>query len=280
MSTTPPLPPSNNPNPAPPAAGSGSGSPAQPGQQPPQSFGQQPPHSFGQPTQPFGQPGQRFGMPPQVDPGLGFAAPPVGALSCRFCGSVPAVSATVRGHQGFLIVMRFLKLEGPFCRSCGIATHRDMTAKSLWQGWWGIGSSIINPITMLINLPQRAKFNQLAEPVPGAPGRPMDPGKPLFRRPAILGFLVPIAVIALIVLSVQGNPKYASVGDCVQTKGTASAPDVAVVDCGSADAEFKIVGKLKDSTNYKDCEQFSDATASFTEEQGSSKYTLCLAPQN
>lgn len=107
----------------------------------------------------------------------------------------------------------------------------------------------------------------------------MNPGKPLFRRPAILGFLVPIAVIALIALSAQGSPKYASVGDCVQNKGTTDAPDVAVVDCGSADAEFKIVGKLKDSTNYMDCEQFGDSTASYTKEQGSSKYTLCLAPQ-
>lgn len=298
MSTTPPLPPSNNPYVGPPAAGGGYGPPAQPrqsfgqpsqqtfGQQPQQhqqSFGQQPPQSFGPPTQPFGQPTQPFGMPPQAGPGPGFAAPPVGpgaALSCRFCGSVPAVSATVRGHQGFLVVMRFLKLEGPFCRSCGIATHREMTAKSLWQGWWGVGSSIINPITMLRNLPQRAKFNQLAEPVPGAPGQPMNPGKPLFRRPAILGFLVPIAVIAVIALSVQGNPKYAGVGDCVQNNGTTSAPDVAVVDCGSANAEFKIVGKLKDSTNYNDCEQFSGYTASYTEEQGSSKYTLCLAPPN
>jgi hypothetical protein len=286
VSTTPPLPPSNNPYAAPPIAGGGYGPPAQPGQsfgqqpqqtfpQYQQSFGQQPPQSFGQPTQPFG-------MPPQADPGPGFAAPPIGpgaVLSCRFCGSVPAVSATVRGHQGFLIRMRFLKLEGPFCRTCGIATHRDMTAKSLWQGWWGVGSSIFNPITMLINLPQRAKFNGLAEPVPGAPGQPMDPGKPLFLRPAILGFLVPIAVIALIVIGAQRDPQYASVGDCVQNTGSIKTPNVSVVDCGSADAEFKIVGKLKDSTNAKDCEQFSDATVSYTEEQGSSKYTLCLAPQ-
>ncbi|MDX6240412.1 MAG: hypothetical protein QOG10_5232 [Kribbellaceae bacterium] len=297
MSTTPPLPPSNNPYAAPPVAGGGYGPPAQPGQsfgqqsqqtfpQSQQTFVQQPPQyqqSFGQqPPQSFGQPAQPFGMPPQADPGPGFAVPPIGpgaVLSCRFCGSIPAVSATVRGHQGFLIRMRFLKLEGPFCRTCGIATHRDMTAKSLWQGWWGVGSSIFNPITMLINLPQRAKFNRLAEPVPGAPGQPMDPGKPLFLRPAILGFLVPIAVIALIVIGVQRDPQYASVGDCVQNTGSIKTPNVSVVDCGSADAEFKIVGKLKDSTNAKDCEQFSDATVSYTEEQGSSKYTLCLAPQ-
>jgi hypothetical protein len=188
------------------------------------------------------------------------------------------VQATVRGHQGFLIVMRFLKLEGPFCRTCGIATYRDMTAKSLWQGWWGVGSSIINPITMLINIPTRLKFKQLPEPMPGAPGQPMDPGKPLFQRPAILGFLLPIAVIALLIWGNSGSPSSASSGDCVQNKGTISAPNVKVVDCASSDAEYKVVGKLSNSTNSDDCEQFEGYTVAYTEESGSSKYTLCLAP--
>jgi hypothetical protein len=257
VTTTPPPPLSNNPHLAPPAAGGG----------------------FNPPV----QPGQPFGMPTQATPGPTFSAPPIGpgaGPSCRFCGSIPAVMATVRGHQGFLIMMRFLKLEGPFCRSCGIATHRDMTAKSLWQGWWGIGSAIINPITMLINLPQRAKFNRLPEPVPGAPGQPMNPGKPLFRRAAILGLLIPVAIIGLIVFAAQRDPQYASVGECIHNKGTASAPEVSVIDCGSADAEFKIIGKLENSTNYNDCEKFSGFTDAYTEEQGSSKYTLCLAPPN
>jgi len=276
LSTTPP-PPSNNPYGTPPGSGGGFGPPVQQGQ----PFS--PPAQQGEPFGPPAQQGQPFGMPRQPNPGSAFAAPPVGpaaGLCCRFCGSVPAVMATVRGHQGFLIMMRFLKLQGPFCRSCGIATYRDMTAKSLWQGWWGIASAIINPVTMLINLPERAKFNRLAEPVPGAPGQPMNPGKPLFRRAAILGLVVPISVIGLIVVGMQGDADYASVGDCVQNKGTTSAPDVQVVDCGSADAEFKIVGKLENSTNYDECEKFDGFTVAYTKEKGSSSYTLCLAAQN
>ena len=263
----------------------------QPGQ-----FAQPGPHDQHAPQGQFQQPGAfpqqgqqgQFApqgqFPQQGQPfqgGAGFAAPPIGqgTLQCRFCGSVPAVKATVRGHQGMLIVMRFLKLEGPFCRTCGIATYRDMTAKSLWQGWWGIGSAIINPITMLINLPTRAKFGKLPEPVPGAPGQPMNPGKPLFMRPPILFLLLPIALIVLIVFAAQGDPEYASEGECIQNKGTVSAPDVRVVDCGSADAEYKIVGKLDNSTNSDECEQFTGYTVAYTEERGSSKYTLCLAPQ-
>ncbi|MEU0089871.1 toxin-antitoxin system, toxin component [Kribbella sp. NPDC006257] len=247
---------------------------AQPGQyQAPAQPGQP-----GQPVQPqYDQ--QQFGQSFSQQAPQGMPAYPQGAIQCRFCGGMPAVQATVRGHQGFLIMMRFLKLEGPFCRTCGIATVRNMTAKSLWQGWWGVGSSIINPITMLINIPTRLKFNQLPEPMPGAPGQPMDMGKPLFLRPAILGFLIPIAVIALLIVGNLGSPSSASVGDCIHNKGTVLKPNVKVVGCTSTDADYKVVGKLSNTTNTDQCEQFEGYTVAYTEEGNrSSGYTLCLAP--
>ncbi|MFD8495711.1 hypothetical protein [Amycolatopsis sp. NPDC059657] len=206
-----------------------------------------------------------------------------GGLSCRFCGSVPAEMATFRGHQGLLFIMRFLKLEGPFCRTCGVATHRAMTAKSLWQGWWGLASMVINPITMLINLPQRAKINKLAEPMPGAPGQPMNPGKPLFLRVAIIGLVVPALVVFAIVNAVRHDASYASVGDCVHNAHTMvsgvedSHPDVSVIECSDPRADAKIVGKVKDSSaGASACRQFSDADGYYVEEQGRSKFTLCL----
>lgn len=259
----------------------------QPGQpQPGQPQPGQP--QYGQPNvpppgQPQGQPQYGQGFPQQgqnpQEQFQGMPAYPQGAIQCRFCGGMPAVQATVRGHQGFLIMMRFLKLEGPFCRTCGIATVRNMTAKSLWQGWWGIASAIVNPITMLINIPTRLKFKQLPEPMPGAPGQPMDMGKPLYLRPAILGFLIPIAVIALLVFTNQSEPSSAGVGDCIQNKGTVSDPNVKVVDCGSGDAQYKVVGKLSNSTNTDQCEQFEGYTVAYTEEGRSTGYTLCLAPK-
>ncbi|MFI5528890.1 hypothetical protein ACIA8O_10095 [Kitasatospora sp. NPDC051853] len=202
---------------------------------------------------------------------------------CRFCGSAPAVEATIRGHQGFLVIMKFLKLEGPFCRSCGIAAHRDMTAKSLWQGWWGIASAIINPVTMLINVPQRLKINKLAEPIPGAPGQPMNPGKPVFRRPAALGILLPVIAVAVFGYTLAGDPSYASVGDCVHNRHTVvqsdqgdSNPDVVVLDCTDPKAEAKIVGKLDDTTDDTACDQFPGSDGYYTEQQGKRKFTLCL----
>ncbi|MGZ0145711.1 LppU/SCO3897 family protein [Kribbella sp. WER1] len=193
-------------------------------------------------------------------------------MICRFCGGYPAVQATVRGHQGLIILMRFLKLQGPFCRTCGMASVRDMTSKSLWQGWWGIGSSIINPITMLMNIGPMQKFKSLPEPTPG-PGRPMNPGKPLFQRPAILGLLLPIAVIALIVFAnLNSVENKAQVGACVVNKGTSSVPDVKVVDCSSSDAEYRVIDKLN-STDESQCGDNADAT--YVDEKAN--YTLCLA---
>jgi hypothetical protein len=197
-------------------------------------------------------------------------------MTCRFCGGYPATDATVRGHQGMIILMRWLKLQGPFCRTCGIASVRDMTAKSLWQGWWGIGSAIINPFIMLMNIGPMQKFKQLPEPTPG-PGRPMNPGKPLFQRPAILGLLVPVAVIALIVFAnLSPTTSKADVGQCVVNNGTSTDPDVKVVDCASSEAEYKIVDKIDDSTDDSQCG--ADAEASYRYQSGSTKYVLCLTP--
>lgn len=273
MTTTPPQPP-HNPYPAQP------GGYGPPPEQFPQYAGQPGPVPPGQPMpgQQIPGPGQQFGQPP-YQPQFQPQAAPMGAMQCRFCGSFPAVQATVRGHMGLLILMRFLKLDGPFCRTCGIASVREMTAKSMWQGWWGIGSAIVNPFVMLSNIGPWKKFNELPEPAPGAPGRPMDMGKPLFKRPAVLGLLLPVLVIAAIVVGnlTTTTSSEAKVGDCVQNAGTISDPNVTVVDCGSPDAEFKVLGRVSSSVSSL-CDQYEGATVTYTETRRSSGYTLCLGP--
>lgn len=265
--------------PMPPAQSMPQAPPQQPQAYQQQSFPQQAPPQQGQTFPQQGQHpqhAQHQGQFPQQQ-GQPMAQ---GGLQCRFCGAVPAVQATVRGHQGMIIMMRFLKLQGPFCRTCGTASVRDMTSKSLWQGWWGIGSMIINPITMLMNLEPWSKFKKLPEPAPGAPGRPMNPGKPLIQRPAMLMLLLPIAlIVAIVVINLNiTTASEASVGSCVVNNGTASNPNVEVVDCGSSEAEYKVVGKLDDTVDDSKCDQFEGYEAAYTSEVGSQRYTLCLGP--
>lgn len=136
----------------------------------------------------------------EQQPQWGPASEPGAALTCRFCGGYPAVQATVRGHQGMIVIMRWLSLRGPFCRFCGISAHRDMTTKTMWQGWWGYGSFLITPFVLLYNLIPRSRFHKLPAPQPGF-RPPMDPGKPIYQRPGVIGLLVPLVPILLLFVS-------------------------------------------------------------------------------
>jgi hypothetical protein len=133
---------------------------------------------------------------------------------------------------------------------------------------------------MLSNIGPWKKFNELPEPAPGAPGRPMNPGKPLFQRPAALGLLLPILAIAAIVLVnvTTTTSSEAKAGDCVKNAGTISKPDVKVVDCGSSEAEYKVLGRVSSSVSSL-CDQYEGATVTYTEERRSTGYTLCLGPK-
>jgi hypothetical protein len=136
----------------------------------------------------------------QFSPGTPQAPVP----ACRMCGSVPAAKVTFRGHQGIIVFMRFLSLEGPFCRDCGLGTFRAMTSRTLVQGWYGYASFIITPFVVLINLVRRSRVASLPAPHPNpyAPSRPpMDPGPRLLERPMTwLGLCIPFGLAFLLFL--------------------------------------------------------------------------------
>ncbi|WP_432003668.1 hypothetical protein [Streptomyces sioyaensis] len=137
--------------------------------------------------------------------------------ACRICGAIPAADVTVRGHQGILIMMRFQSLKGPFCRNCGTAVLREMTGKTLWQGWWSPFSLIaFTPFTLISNLTVRAKLNKLPPLVPGQPGQQLDPGAPLRRRPAALGALIPLAWVLFLVIQNAIHPAGAATSESVK----------------------------------------------------------------
>ncbi|MEU3571583.1 hypothetical protein AB0E96_24620 [Kitasatospora sp. NPDC036755] len=160
-----------------------------------------------------------------------------------------------------------------------------MTSDSLWQGWWGIPSMIVNPIIMLLNVPQRLKVNKLAPPLPGAPLAPMDPGRPVYLRPAVFGALIPVLLVSLIVFIEKGDPEFAKAGDCIHNKNQIVLPglldanaDVEVVPCSGPDADARVVGREDDTTDGQGVCRRSYPTADgyFTYKRGSDKYTLCL----
>ncbi|MFF2951105.1 hypothetical protein ACFVVU_07105 [Kitasatospora sp. NPDC057965] len=192
------------PAPQPPAAPApaGYGYPAAPPPAAPPGYGvphQAPPGGYAYPPQAAGYPPQAGGYPAPA----GYAHP--GGPVCRFCGGFPAVDTTVRGHQGIIIIMRFLKQPGPYCRTCGTAMVRDMSARTLVQGWWGYLSGIFTVVTLLRNLAAHNRIKELPPPAPGTHGPQLDPGVPLTRRPHIFMLLLPVLGIgSTIVLIATG----------------------------------------------------------------------------
>ncbi|QMU78946.1 toxin-antitoxin system, toxin component [Streptacidiphilus sp. PB12-B1b] len=287
--TTPPQPVAGNPY-AQPAAGNPYADRAQapapanpyappyPPQQPPlppqPPYAQQPPHPQ-QPAQaPFAPPQQPY--PPQPYPQQSYPGPQSG-VGCRFCGAQPAVEATVRAHRGMVLMMQWRTQHGPFCRTCGVASVRKLTADTLIQGWWGLQSFFRTPVTLVQNALAYRRIKALPEPAPGRPGQPLELGRPLLARPGAIGLLVPVAVVALVVAGItasSSDPSYASVGSCVQNHGTSDNPDVSVVTC--APGTYKVIDKLGDTTDDSGCPQ--PTTVSYTQQESGDDFVLCLEP--
>ncbi|MGW2815708.1 hypothetical protein [Streptomyces sp. NPDC001415] len=163
---------------------------------PPQGFPSYPvPHPMApQPTHPHpaAPPTGSFGPPvPGATPVLPtLVAPP---LTCRICGALPAAFATFRQHQGILMWMRFSSVNGPFCRPCGTAIYREMTGRTMWQGWWSPFSLLVfTPGTLIINRITLAHINKLPAPIPGQPGPQLTPGTPVLRRASSLAAALPM----------------------------------------------------------------------------------------
>ena len=136
---------------------------------------------------------------------VGAAAPPPvpytppGVYRCRLCGSMPAVPMTIFEHNGYLILMTFKNLKGPFCRDCGMGAWRRMTNATLLRGWLGVFSFFIAPITALINVINLSKLTSLPLPEPGSGLRPpAAPGPGLFQRPGVYVYMGVIAVVLLV----------------------------------------------------------------------------------
>jgi hypothetical protein len=155
--------------------------------------------------------------------GLRAAVPPGGAgqpLACKLCGSTPAANVTIHEHNGRLVWMVHKTNKGPVCRDCGIALLRHHQNSTLYQGWFGWLSFFITPVTLLLNLNAWRKVKALGPPhrdpnVESKIPAPLDPGKPLLRRPGpYVGGVVVAAVAGFFVISAVDT------GGCLDSKKT------------------------------------------------------------
>ncbi|WP_425245284.1 LppU/SCO3897 family protein [Streptomyces sp. NEAU-NA10] len=178
--------------------------------------------------------------------------------------------------------MRSLRRQGAFCRSCGLAVFREMQASTMLAGWWGPLSVIITPITLLLNLGARSTLLRLPEPTTWGGRPPLDPGKPIMKRPAGIIALVPLVLLGLAVIALpllmiigftmgDGSTKPLTVGSCARNDGSWSDQDLKTVPCGSSDAQYQVsdpgTGECEQGDYIADLKYSKDGTTS-----------LCLHP--
>jgi hypothetical protein len=216
--------------------------------------------------------------------------PPPAAATCRFCGGYPAADVTVRAHRGMVVLMQFRSVDGPFCRTCGTAAVRDLSAQTLVEGWWGLFSVFITPLTLFGNLLEYRTVRALPEPVRSESATPVPAGKPLLLRPQALGFLVPVLALvlffgALVSSSSAGTRtgaatatafppaagNAAAVGTCVVNAGTTDTPYLVPIHCFSG--TLQVVGRLP-GTDQTNCP--SDTTEAYTVSDAGQDVVICL----
>ena len=117
-------------------------------------------------------------------------------LACTVCGATPAVEAEFRRNTGLFIMFRTETFGGRHCRECGIARFRDTTNHTLFAGWWGLISFVLNWVFLALNVASWRKVAALPTPLRDPRQRPpLAMGRPLVQR---FGIWVPIALALVI----------------------------------------------------------------------------------
>ncbi|WP_033340555.1 hypothetical protein [Catenuloplanes japonicus] len=129
--------------------------------------------------------------------------PHLGQPVCDVCGGEPAGDATFRSVLSLLIAWQVSTRMGNFCRDCGVAVHREMTKFTMVAGWWGfavLGALVV----ILMNASAAARLERMPSPTE-RPGRPLVPGPPISRSPALI---VPLLFLTLILVFCCGIPDF------------------------------------------------------------------------
>jgi len=111
--------------------------------------------------------------------------------------------------------------------------------------------------------------------VPEAPSQAKRGSK---LRRALIGIVAVVVALGVAIWLGMDEPARAKVGDCVS--GT-SAEELQIVECTSAEAEWKVVGRVEDKAQTEmstACQAFQSAEQAYWQgEPGKDGLVLCLA---
>jgi hypothetical protein len=166
---------------------------------------------------------------------------PRGELTCRICGSTPAIDATFHRIKGFIIMMKTGTFIGPFCHDCGTAVFREAQSGTIRSGWWGAFSFFGSLFVIPRNLFVYRGIRSLAPPVPPQPSvrSSLPMGKPVLRRPEIVLLVLGPLVAGALIVAFFAPSIFPSFGGTSPGGGGSSA-QVSIGTCGSTDRPGQI----------------------------------------
>src|SRR5487761_62953 len=95
--------------------------------------------------------------------------------ACVRCGlRAPTKWVEFRQNIGMVVTRRTAKVSGYMCRRCLRAYFKSYTLTTLFLGWWGVISFLVNPVFLFNNLVQFSKSLNLPQPSPVVANVPID----------------------------------------------------------------------------------------------------------
>lgn len=142
---------------------------------------------------------------PMASPQIPSLRPPQDG-ECECCGYTPAVRVTFQSVASLAIIYSVGTRKGWMCRSCGLATFRQLVGRTLLLGWWGVGLFAI-PVILLANALRLRRVLRLPAPLFRLPEvtapapMPLDPGRPMLARgTGIFGLVITALLLGSVVL--------------------------------------------------------------------------------
>jgi len=134
-----------------------------------------------------------------------------GAL-CVSCSRYPTRPLRLKSHAGFLLWRTSGVLEQNFCRSCGTGVFREVQARNITRGPWGIISFFATIMALFGNIGRFTEFkSDLDSPTPPHPDADsVLEGRGVFRRPGVLIVLGIVIGAVLLVFSNLSQPSTAA----------------------------------------------------------------------
>ena len=170
-----------------------------------------------------------------------------------------------------------------------VASVSSRIDRDLWS-YPGKDLAVSNPVVPPPSAPEGGfpTGEQPAAPAPDNAPAP-TPAKKKNTVGKIVLRIVGALVVGLIIIAVKSflfgdEARLADVGDCVKaTQQTGDSAQAEVVDCGTADAAYTVVGRVAGVSDIKskECEQYfkeGEAYAVYSSSGAGGQFLLCLRP--